>query len=238
MLRKTRRLVNQSLGRDVRVPIQHRCNKEILGTDYGGWCICPDQVTADSVVYSFGVGEDISFDLALIERFGAHVHAFDPTPKSIQWIKQQSLPAEFHFHELGIADEDGVASFELPRPDYVSFSITQHRKPDGELVIQAQVRRLATIANMLGHRRIDILKMDIEGAEYKVIADLAASFPRLGIPIHQLLVEFHHTIGNAVEVAQTVKAIETINAMGFRLFYNSAMGREYSFIAVGGNLDF
>jgi len=36
---------------------------------------------ATAVVYSLGIGEDISFDLALIEKYGARVHAFDPTPK-------------------------------------------------------------------------------------------------------------------------------------------------------------
>ena len=30
------------------------------------------------MVYSFGVGQDISWDLAMIERFGVTVHAFDP----------------------------------------------------------------------------------------------------------------------------------------------------------------
>src|SRR5262245_45261334 len=90
-LRKTRRLVNQSLGRDVRAPIQLRCRTEFLGSEYGGWCICPDSLGPQSVVYSVGVGEDISFDLALIERFGLQVHAFDPTPKSVRWVKQQSL---------------------------------------------------------------------------------------------------------------------------------------------------
>jgi hypothetical protein len=68
--------------------------------------------------------------------------------------------------------------------------------------------------------------MDIEGAEYKVIDDLARS----KISIVQLLVEFHHVIGNASEVERTATAIRTIHQMGFRLFHNSISGREYSFI--------
>lgn len=225
ILQRARRTVNQLLGRDVRVPLQHRCRTELLGVGYGGWCICPDRITAESIVYSFGVGEDISFDLAIIKRFDVHVHAFDPTPKSIRWINQQNLPPQFHFHELGLADYDGVATFALPRPDFVSYALSQET-PDGQRVIQAQVNRLKTIAQKLGHRRIDILKMDIEGAEYRVIDDLE----NVGLPIGQLLVEFHHQIGNAAAVNQTRRAIATLNELGFRLFHNSKSGKEFSFI--------
>jgi FkbM family methyltransferase len=224
-LRRTRRLVNECLGREIRAPIQHRCAKVLLGSDYGGWCICPDLIDDRSVIYSFGVGEDISFDLALIERFGATVHAFDPTPKAIRWVKGRSLPPQFRFFELGIAGHDGVATFALPRPDYVSYAFSSE-SPDGERVIQASVNRLATIMRRLGHSHIDVLKMDVEGAEYTVIDDLAQS----GIPIGQLLVEFHHTLGNRRDLAQTARAIRQIGAMGMRLFHQSPGGREFSFI--------
>src|SRR5262245_56805324 len=117
-------MMNQALGRDVRAPIQVTCNRTLLGSEYGGWCVCPDPLDERSIVYSFGVGQDISWDLAMIERFGMTVHAFDPTPKSIEWIRQQKLPPHFVFHEYGIADYDGTAHFVLPRADFVSFSMT------------------------------------------------------------------------------------------------------------------
>jgi hypothetical protein len=52
----------------------------------------------------------------------------------------------------------------------------------------APVRHIATIMKELGHGSIDLLKMDIEGAEYGVIEDLSSS----QIPIGQICVEFHH----------------------------------------------
>ena len=220
-------MLNQALGRDVRVPIQHRCARQFLGSEYGGWCVCPDRLHGASTLYCFGVGEDISFDLALIKRFGAHVHAFDPTPKSIRWIRSQQLPAEFQFHEIGIADYDGVAKFSLPRADYVSFTMDQQNQ--AAETVEAPVKRLKTIMESLGHESIDLLKMDIEGAECKVIDDIANS----NVPIGQLLVEYHHRIGNSEEVARTRASIRTINAMGFKLFFQSANGREFSFVYVG-----
>ena len=90
--------MNQALGRDVRVRVQHQCRREFLGSDYGGWCICPENLTADSVVYSFGVGEDISFDLALIERFGLRVMLLIPTPERSPGLPQ-SLPDIFFLHD-------------------------------------------------------------------------------------------------------------------------------------------
>lgn len=233
-LRRTKRWADQLLGRDVRAPIQVRCRHEILGSVYGGWCVCPDRLSPQSLVYSFGVGEDISWDLAMIDRFGVEVHAFDPTPKSIAWIKAQKLPARFHFHEFGIATYDGTARFTLPRPDFVSYSMTSTPAPGSNQpqadIVEAPVRRLTTLMRMLGHggtgRKIDVLKMDVEGAEIDVIKE----FPSLGVEVDQLLVEFHHTVGIAAEVASTQQAIQTLNGCGLKLFYNSPVGKEFSFI--------
>jgi len=226
MLRRMRRRVHQSLGHDVRVPVQADCARLFLGTEYGGWCVSPEKLNAQSVVYSFGVGEDISWDLAMIDRFGVTVHAFDPTPKSIAWLKTQDHPPQFQFHDYGIATFDGTAQFTLPGSSNVSFTMAGTPNQEGQPVVSGQVRRLSTIMDELGHRRVDILKMDIEGAENDVIADLET----LKLEIDQLLVEFHHRIGNRQEVRQTAEAIDTINRMGFRMFFNSIVGKEFSFI--------
>jgi hypothetical protein len=85
--------------------------------------VIPARLPERPLVYSFGVGEDATFDLGVIEKFGATVHAFDPTPRSSAWVERQSLPSQFIFHPVGIGGEDGTAEFYPPeRDEHVSFS--------------------------------------------------------------------------------------------------------------------
>ena len=72
------------------------------------WQFCPKFLDQNSVVYSLGVGDSIIFDLKIIKNCGSTVHAFDPTPFSVEWIKSQALPRQFVFHQWAIADSDGV----------------------------------------------------------------------------------------------------------------------------------
>jgi len=226
-LLRVRRFLSQLLGHDLRYNVQVSCTKKYLGSEYGRYCICPDRITRKSIIYSFGVGEDISFDLSIIKEFGANIYAFDPTPKSIDWVKRQELPKEFCFFNYGIADHDGSARFNPPEnPKHVSYTMLDRLSKASDS-IEVKVHRLKTILNILGHQEIDILKMDIEGAEYAVIDDLIAS----DIEIHQLLVEFHHRFENT-GISQTKRAIESLSKNGFRIFDISLDGQVYSFIQV------
>ena len=85
-----------------------------IGSDYGGYCVDPSLIPPDAVVYSVGVGEDISFDLSLIEQYGFIVHAFDPTPKVKTWIESRSFQMQFRFKGVGIVDFDRETGFYLP----------------------------------------------------------------------------------------------------------------------------
>jgi hypothetical protein len=59
------------------------------GTSYGGWKLPPNTVLDNtSVVLSAGVGEDISFDLAIQSKFGCHVHLIDPTDRAIRHVEE------------------------------------------------------------------------------------------------------------------------------------------------------
>ena len=150
-----------------------RCQAVWYGNEYGGFYVCPAALPAQSIVYSFGVGEDISFDRAMMEKHTCEVFAFDPTPKSIQWVKQQSLPACFHFFGFGISDRNGTALFYLPQNEaYVSGSLLPHKKVDAHQTVKVPMRSFADIVQELGHTRIDVLKMDIEGAEYEVLESI------------------------------------------------------------------
>jgi FkbM family methyltransferase len=192
--------------------VQMKCRLEKFGTEYGGYWLDSSMMDPGAVVYSLGIGEDISFDLSLIERFGVEVHAFDPTPKVKKWLVAQSLPPQFHFHATGIAGHDGEEMFYVPpREDWVSHSVFQARQYGRESV-RFPVMRLSTVMERQGHRRIDVLKMDIEGAEYAVIEEIV----REKIPVSQLLVEFHHRL-SSVGTEKTRTAIAQLEKCGMKI---------------------
>jgi len=185
-----------------------------IGSDYGGYFVDISLLPPDAVVYSLGIGEDISFDLSLIQQYGVTIGAFDPTPKVKTWIQSQSLPAQFRFQQIGIADFDGEADFYLPpKRDFISHSMIRARQYS-EDSIRVPVAKLATVMRTLGHNRIDILKMDIEGAEYAVLKDLMKD----KIEVGQILVEFHHRL-SSVGIEKTRAALSALNDYGMKICY-------------------
>jgi FkbM family methyltransferase len=201
------------------------CDKERFGSDYGGWNVVTTRIDTHSIVYSFGVGEDASFDTALIEKFDLTLHAFDPTPKSIDWVNRQGFSNHFVMHNYGIATFDGEAFFNPPEnPDHISHTLLDRSSTKAN-AISVPVKKLSTIMKELGHDQIDILKMDIEGAEYEVIKDISKS----GIRPRQILVEFHHRFPG-VGIKRSNEAIDRLRSMGYQLFSVSATNEEFCFI--------
>ena len=72
-----------------------------------GWTYIPALLDRDSIVYSLGVGDSIDLDMDLIHRYSLSVHAFDPTPYSLEWVSGLELPDNFKFHPWAAAGEDG-----------------------------------------------------------------------------------------------------------------------------------
>ena len=91
IFRKLKVLVKTAIGKTILIKPDLDCAKERIGSEYGGWDVNTETIDKHSTVYSFGVGEDASFDIALIEKFGLTVHAFDPTPRSIEWVRGRSF---------------------------------------------------------------------------------------------------------------------------------------------------
>jgi FkbM family methyltransferase len=197
----------------------------LFGSDYGSWPLLENSANESSVIYSFGIGEDISFDLAAIARYGCAVHGFDPTPKSRNWIETQPLPPQMHYYPYGISSTDGEVKFFPPaNQDHVSFSFQPGKNHVCEPVI-CKVYRLSTIMHMLGHTAIDVLKLDVEGFEYGVIEDFLTE----NILPRQVLIEFHHGIYN-IGNDKTKAAVDRLHESGYHIFYISNAGREYAFV--------
>jgi len=196
------------------------------GNQYGGFYVYPDLLNENSIIYSFGIGRDISFDTTVIKNHNCRVFGFDPTPKSIDWIKSQDIPSKFTFHDVGISDKSGFCDFYFPKnPDNVSGSIVVQDNIDVCEKTTVKMRSIKDITNELAHTHIDILKMDIEGAEYSVIENILDS----DISIDQILIEFHDRFVENGK-AKTCHAIRCLNDKGFEIFAISDSCYEISLI--------
>jgi FkbM family methyltransferase len=218
--------INILLNREPRIRIQVKTKKRWYGNKYGGFYLVPDGLKQDSIVYSFGIGEDVSFDLDVIRHHQCRIFAYDPTPRSIDWISHQDLPAGFHFEPCGISSKDGESVFYLPKnKSHVSGSLSLTDNIDKNEKISVPVFRLKTLMERNRHDHISVLKMDIEGAEYDVLEDVINS----GINVQQVLVEFHHRfLGDGV--SRTRNALKILNDKGYKVFGVSDQNSEISLI--------
>jgi FkbM family methyltransferase len=167
------------------LPVVDRGDLVRLGSGYGGWWVPERLVRPGATAYCAGVGHDISFDLELVERYDCEVWAFDPTPAVIEWVAGSEVPGHWHFEPVGLWERDGTIRFHLPAVEgHVSLSATNVHGV--EQFVEAPVETLESIARRLGHRRVDLVKMDVEGAEGPVLRSMLAA----GIRPTVLCVEF------------------------------------------------
>jgi methyltransferase FkbM-like protein len=74
---------------------------------------------------------------------------------------------------------------------------------------------LGTLLKRVGVETVDILKLDLEGAEYDVLKRITADELR---PFKQVFVEFHHHAVGHIRKADTERLVKLISGCGFRAF--------------------
>lgn len=205
---------------------QIKKGKQWIGNSYGGFYLANNSINKDSIIYSIGIGEDVSFDLEIIEKYNCKVFAFDPTPKSVNWVNKNVSNNNFNFSPTGISKEKGSRLFYLPKDNkHVSGSLEKISTVNKEKAVELEFDTLKNQMIKNKHHKIDLLKMDIEGSEYDVIDFILNE----KIEIDQILVEFHpHLVQNGRK--KTKNSIIKLESFGYKCFARSNSFLEYSFI--------
>lgn len=172
-----------------------------LGTDYGGWWIPGSAAGPGMLAYCAGAGEDVSFDLALLDR-GCTVRTFDPTPRALEHVRSLGITnPRFTFHPIGWWNAQQVLKFFAPAdPAHVSHSVVNLQRTSD--YFEAPVDSVLNLATQLGDSKVSIMKMDIEGAELHVIPDLLHNGPLPDV----LCVEFDQP-QSAIGIFRTIRAL-------------------------------
>ncbi len=171
------------------------------------------------VMYSFGVGPEVTFDEAVLSITNCKVFAYD------------------HTVENGIPSETSE-SRDPRRMAYEKIGVEEYQKFN-----QSYLKTIKQLMTINGHDWIDILKMDAEGAEYgslnMLIDDIEDEDEGQGIlPFDQFLVEIHN---NGFDVyGRIIPWFNRLEAMGLRAVHAEKNPLcncfEYNFVNVRGRV--
>ena len=168
---------------------------ETLGTEYGGWDIPINaKLNEDSIVYYGGVGEDISFDLKLQDKYNCNIFLIDPTQRAIKHFEEVKNYYNNRSNFLGNIQPDYIKHIRDLNPDFTKFTYINkglHNKKDtlkfykqtnpdyvsqslvpnmfGQDYDEVEVDTIKNIMQNYKHDKIDLLKLDIEGSEIDVL---------------------------------------------------------------------
>jgi FkbM family methyltransferase len=122
----------------------------------------------------------------IVARFLCRVHVYEPVPGFAQGIRDRFAANPLvTVHEVGLAGETREAKIELRGTGSTIFG----RDGAGALSTVVRLVRAADAFAEAGIERVDLLKLNVEGAEYEVLENLAVTewLPR----IRFLQIQFH-----------------------------------------------
>ncbi len=207
-----------------------------LGSAYGGWTFEPSPDLKDSVIISCGLGEDASFDVEFAARFNSKVIIVDPTPRAIRHFQEiqgrlgkvaskgyepggKQPVVSYDLHNINRdslilepfalwVENTRLKFFAPPDPDHVSHSIVNYRNNYTETGPSIEVESITLEELLSKHqlRTVPLIKLDIEGAEVKVIRHMLdrAVHPR------QVLVEFDEMSNPSPRSKQNVEEVDRL----------------------------
>jgi FkbM family methyltransferase len=191
-----------------------------LGTSCS-WNFYPGDLNPQSVIYCGGIGRDVTFEYALVQNFGCSIVMFDPSPTGMETMaKLENKIPQFKFFPVALTDHCGTIKLAPPQnADEGSWFAQTGDKAS----LEVSCVDLRTLMSRNGHDHVDLLKIDIEGAEYGVLDDLLKN----RIPVKQVLVEFHHGILPGVRRGDSIRAILKMATAGYSLINHAGSNHAF-----------
>ncbi|MBV5341812.1 MAG: FkbM family methyltransferase [Deltaproteobacteria bacterium] len=222
-------MVRVLVGHEIWVPTNAtNCLSWFGNPGYGGWKIPKERIYGRVGVIDAGVGEDISFSEDLIFKLGAHVVAIDPTTKAANFLNEKKNPS-IDFINHALSEKSGKAIFYLPsNENHVSGSLISENHLRGGREIEVDLTCLSVAIERLPRFDTLIVKMDIEGAEFDLLA--SEDFLLCSKYIDILCIEFHHRWPHyGLECLR--RALGKLRELGFICVWrNSETNEEFTFV--------
>ena len=152
-----------------------------------------DNISSSSIIVDVGCGFEADFSRHMIDKYAARAIGVDPTDKHEPFLKklEEITNGQFTHKKWLVSGDSGKTMFYESVAGESGSIHTGHiniRKGESRNYLVESVN-LNDLPVQLGIQEIDILKLDIEGAEYNLFKEI----DQLDLkPFRQIFIEFHH----------------------------------------------
>jgi FkbM family methyltransferase len=172
-----------------------------------------------SVVVDGGCSYQADFSVHMMRRHGVRAFGVDPTRKHGDALRslEGQYAGRFTHVPCAIASSDGVLTFHESRTNESGSLLDDHVNVthDPTTSYEVDAVTLGSLLKRLGVGSVDILKLDLEGAEYALFDGMT---PDQLLPFDQVFVEFHHHAVTHFSEADTRRIVASISGFGFTAF--------------------
>lgn len=178
------------------------------------------------VVYSFGIGNDITFDKAAADLYDVPIHMYDPTPGVAVFMEQFKDDKRLKFTQEGVfTEETEIKLYTSDVPGKLNSSLYPIHGKNGNYVM-VRCRPLEDFVKANGHDHIDILKMDVEGVADDVLLHM---IDKTDIRPKQIVAEFEvKQIENPITyLPKLITLMSKLMDNGYKI-YNQLLTRKAS----------
>lgn len=139
----------------------------------------------------------------------AKIHSYEPNPNNIPTLEKHGKEFNFDIHEEALGFEAGRAKLALTSTHDTSARITKSDIDEGVIVLSG----LDTVINRFENRKIDLLKLDCEGAEFEILRNSNALKQ-----VRFITMEYHLPINGSE--AHLKDLISTLHGSNFKVIHN------------------
>lgn len=152
----------------------------------------------------------------------AHILAFEPSPEAFRLLARNVAANHLRgveLHNVALAATAGELPFYV-EADGASLTGSLLPQATGVPPVRVPARRLADY--LPATAPVELLKLDVEGAEASLLADLDQA--GLLTRFRQVIVEFHYRIGSA-ESGQLAACLQAFTGQGFAWYFKQVYPR-------------
>jgi FkbM family methyltransferase len=153
-------------------------------------------LSRDSTVLDVG-GFEGQWCSDIVAMYGCRVHVFEPVPEYAERIRRRfARNPRVTVHQFGLSSKDQTVTASLAE------DATSHVRGNGNTV-PIELRDACAVLEDLSYPEVDLMKVNIEGGEYELLAHLIDK--GMIKRIRDLQVQFHVFVPDAVEKLEELR---------------------------------